>query len=150
MQIKLYKVSDETNKLIKTLGTADTRTGTVRGDVDILRPSVLVEGDVIGSNYAYIADFDRYYYIEDRNVVRNGLTQLQLRVDVLMSWAADILKCPAVFDRSTNLVNAYLSDSEIRQQSYMQTVTRPFKGTLGMDTSFSFGATPEYIVILAG
>lgn len=112
MQIDLYSITDDPRTLEKTLGTADSRTGAVRGAIDVLRPEVLVEGGVVLANYAYIGDFGkRYYYIEEREVVRKGLQRLQLRVDVLMTYAAQIKKCPAVCARSSNVVNAFLPDS---------------------------------------
>lgn len=111
MQIDLYSITDDPRKLEKTLGTADSRTGAVRGAIDVLRPEVLVEGGVVLANYAYIGDFGRYYYIEEREVVRKGLQRLQLRVDVLMTYAAQIKACPAVCARSANVVNAFLPDS---------------------------------------
>lgn len=112
MQIDLYSITDDPRKLEKTLGTADTRTGAVRGAIDVLRPEVLVEGGVVLANYAHIPDFgDRYYFIEEREVVRKGLQRLALRVDVLMSYADQIRTCPAVCARSANVVNAFLPDS---------------------------------------
>ena len=111
MQIDLYSITDDPRTLEKTLGTADSRTGAVRGSIDVLRPEVLVEGGVVLANYAYIKDFgERYYYIEEREVVRKGLQRLQLRVDVLMTYAAQIKACPAVCARSANVVNAFLPD----------------------------------------
>lgn len=147
MEIKLYTVSDDPRTLEKTLGTADTRTGAIRGELDVIRPTVTVEGDITGKNYAYIAALGRYYYIEDREIIRTGLTALHLRCDVLMSWADSIKQCPAVFERSENLVNAYVADGIVKVQSYMQVCTIPF------DFEFVYGdgtGKPEYIVILAG
>ena len=147
MQIDLYSITDDPRKLEKTLGTADSRTGAVRGAIDVLRPEVLVEGGVVLANYAYIKDFgERYYYIEEREVVRKGLQRLQLRVDVLMTYAAQIKTCPAVFDRSHNLDDAYLSDGSLPVHSFQRLATIPFF------REFTFGDQfdEQYVVILAG
>lgn len=150
MEIKLYTVTDDPRKLVKTLPTAspgyDPRSGAVRGAIDILRPEVLVEGGVVLANYAYIPDFGRYYFIEEREAVRTGLQRLSLRVDVLMSWANEIKNCPAVFERSQTLVNAYVKDNLVKQQNFMRAYTMDFP------FEFTYGGQyeEEYVVILAG
>ena len=146
MQIDLYSITDDPRKLEKTLDTADTRTGAVRGAIDVLRPEVLVEGGVVLANYAHIPDFGRYYFIEEREAVRKGLQRLQLRVDVLMSYKDQIKTCPAVFDRSQNLDDAYLSDGSLPVHSFQRLATIPFF------REFTFGDKfdEQYVVILAG
>ena len=115
MQIDIYSITDDPRTLVKNVTTnpsqIDSRTGAVRGSIDILRPEVLVEGGVVLGNYAHISDFNRWYFIEEREAVRKGLQRLSLRVDVLMSYADQIKTCPAVCARSANVVNAFLPDS---------------------------------------
>lgn len=150
MELYLYTITDDPRKLVKTLPTnpaeIDSRTGTIRGSVDVIRPEILVTGDVVTANYCKIPAFGRYYYIEERNVVREGLTLLTLRVDVLMSWAAEIKNCPAVFERSQTLVNAYVRDNMVKQQNFMRAYTMDFP------FEFTYGGQyeEEYVVILAG
>lgn len=128
MEVKLYKITDDPRKLEKSVGSPiATPSGTVRGTVDILRPEILVTGNQIDCNYAYIEDFGaRWYYIEERNIVRDGLTVLNLRVDVLMSWAEYIKKCPAVCARSANTVSAFVNDSRRTQAAFMVSSVKEF------------------------
>ena len=149
MKIYLYTVTDDPRKINKTLPAATLieKDGTPRGQLDVLRPEILVAGDILTSNYCQIPDFDgRYYFIEERTVVREGLTLLSLRVDVLMSWKSYIMNCPAVFERSQTLVNAYVKDSLVKQQNFMRAYTMNFP------FSFTYGdaGSEEYVVILAG
>ena len=146
MEIKLYTVTDDPRKLVKTLPTAspgyDPRSGAVRGSIDILRPEVLVEGGVVLANYAYIPDFGRYYFIEEREAVRIGLQRLSLRVDVLMSWAAQIKDCPAVCSRSAANVSAFIPDSRKPEQAFRLHTVKTF-------SAFTY-TEPSIIMITAG
>ena len=130
MELYLYTITDDPRKLVKTLPTnpadIDSRTGTIRGSVDVIRPEILVKGDVVTANYCKIPAFGRYYYIEERNVVREGLTLLTLRVDVLMSFSDQILKCPAVCARSANVVNAFVKDSRQPSQNFYKHSVKSF------------------------
>lgn len=121
MTINLYTISDDPDHLTKHLSAADVRQGAVRDDhMSIDHPVITVTGSVTGSNYAYIADFGRYYYITDRDIKRTGLTTLTLQSDPLMSFRDQILNCPAVLSRSDGIENSYLPDSQLPTLSYQQ------------------------------
>lgn len=145
MTLDLYTVTDEPRKLDKTLPAAShiQRDGTPRGAVDILRPEILVSGDLLESNYCKISEFEnRYYFVEERTAVREGLTLLTLRVDVLMSWRDEIKACPAVCGRSANVVNAFLPDSRIPVHAFRASSVKAF-------TALKF-TSPSIIMITVG
>lgn len=103
--------------------------GTLRDSSSLLTPTILMElpslnptelidaddeviegenGEVISTpsevfyrfNYVYISEFERYYYVQDINIVRNGLMMVSLIVDVLMSFRDNILSLDAYVDRN--------------------------------------------------
>ena len=110
VSMTLYQTASERTKLVKSLSPGTSLTGYIRGTVDVIRPVIEVQADVISDNYAYITEFGRYYFIDERTLIRTGLTQLRLRCDVLMSYADSIKACYAIFDRADTLNNSLIYD----------------------------------------
>lgn len=65
------------------------------------------------ANYAYIPTFNRYYYITDIISVRNNLWEIQMSVDVLMSYKEDILSTSCMISRNEFEYNNFLVDSNV-------------------------------------
>lgn len=90
MIIELYKNYSEKNVIRKVLENRIELTGTIRDDsVDLLNPVITVNNDIeyYQYNYAYIPEFKRYYFFaEPPRIIRTGVCQLILTVDVLMSF----------------------------------------------------------------
>lgn len=55
---------------------------------------------VLTANYAYIPDFNRYYFITDIVSVGRNLWQVTMSVDVLMSYYGEIMDLTALIDRN--------------------------------------------------
>ena len=73
-------------------------------------------GDVIlsdttskSANYAYIAQFNRYYFASPE-VLHDGRLVLHLKSDPLSSFWGDIKKSPCVANRSASNYDPYLQD----------------------------------------
>ncbi len=147
MQITLYNTSSENNAIHKNLSSGVTFTGDIRGtgEVDVVRPEILIESNVYGYNYAYIPDFGRYYFIREITQERTGLSSVRLKSDPLMSFQADVLALPAIAGRVSggngNLYNSYLHDN--RQLLLASDIV----GTWAI-TSFIYGN--QYILVTAG
>lgn len=65
-------------------------------------------------NYAYIPEFNRYYFVDPPTVVNNKVYMLSLRVDVLMSFKSSINNLVAIIARQENEYNLYLPDPEFK------------------------------------
>ena len=65
---------------------------------------------VLAANYAYIPEFNRYYFINDIISVRKNIWQLIMNVDVLMSYKDEILKLDAFVTRNEFDYNKYVKD----------------------------------------
>ncbi len=112
MEVKLYNNNSETNVLYKNLTNEIVYTGTLRDSANIYNPSILVSTSEMLSdyNYCYIPQFNRYYYINDIDIYRNGVWILNLKCDVLMSFKDDIIQCYAIVNHTTeNNVTNYMS-----------------------------------------
>ena len=142
--IKLMYNKSPKNQVGKATNDISTITGTLKENCDMLSPSVLVETtpiEIVKSNYAYIAAFNRYYFITDYSVIRQNLIQLNLHVDVLESFKTDLLKCSCITSRQKNTWNLYLNDGALRT----------YQNALFQTLNFPNGFTAhEYVLAVAG
>lgn len=104
MDITLYNMDSEPLKLEKHLSNGDDFEGVLREGTSITNPVIRFVGtsDLTEYNYAHIPSFGRYYYITDCVSVRDGLWDISMKCDVLMSFADSIKQSSAVIDRSSN------------------------------------------------
>lgn len=106
-----------THQIKKRVNVVDTLTGTFRDSVDILNPVVRIEREnPVGFNYVYISSFGRRYFVEDVTIVRKGILDLHLRVDVLDTFANEILSNTAIIDKQEKTYNLYLNDDSIKMK----------------------------------
>lgn len=112
MTINFYTNNSSEKAVNKVLTSNLSLTGTLREECDVVNPSVLIEhSGFITSNYAYIPEFGRYYYIRKKTSVRNNLWRIDFHVDVRSSFKEDIKRNKALLERSEYLYNLYLPDS---------------------------------------
>lgn len=115
MDLRLYYTSDENNKVNKNLSSPLVITGTMRDSSSIINPVILVEGVSFNAfNYAYISNFDRYYFIKEIINYRNDLWILELECDVLMSFRSSILNMNCILlETESKGADKYLSDTRV-------------------------------------
>lgn len=132
--INLYITADENNKLNKTLTDLTPFNGAFRDNVNIMSPVFNIETglDISLYNYAYIPEFHRYYFIKNITAVRTGLWQLELNIDVLMSYSSGIQALSAVIRRNTNLYNTYINDNNYMSLNYPRIQTKLFPNGFGI------------------
>ena len=135
MTIQLYtNYSDKivVDKTITQVGSDIT--GTLRENCSIIDPIIKMETNPIGANYAYISEFGRYYYIN--NIVCVGkLFEVQMHVDVLMSFKSGIRSNNAVVSRQEKMYNLYLQDGVFKEQANPHYEIKKFPSGF---TSFNF------------
>ena len=154
MNIKLLTTTDPNNKVTKTYTENLSIDGQLKEKCSILKPKMLLEvGSLPTSNYAYIADFGRYYFIdnmvvvapalvENNVVIRNMLIEVSLAVDVLMSFDSGIRNLTAVISRQENIYNLYLADDAFKAYGDSQVVTKEFPS--------GFSGTEQIYLVVAG
>ena len=129
MTITLYNCADEPNRLSKTLSSGYTpiiANNGVNTELGVTRPIITIIGNFSGYNYAEIPDFGRYYFIDSITIIRNGISQLNLRVDPLMSYRSDIASLPAIAKRvgtedNPDLFSPYIVDPRQEFKAYHTT-----------------------------
>lgn len=115
MLIDLLYTTDDPRVVSKT--TTNVSTGvdmTPKGNFDLCTPLVVLAYNTayLGANYAYIPELARYYYINDMVLSPGSQIVIQLAVDVLKTWDAQIRACEGVVVRSESIGSNYLPDDK--------------------------------------
>ena len=105
MIILLYNCKAENNRLDKTdfLSNQFQLEGTLKNDSSVINPEILIEKTnpaKYNYNYMYIPEFNRWYFINNIEHVRNKLWLISAHVDVLYTWGGDIKKSKCILERT--------------------------------------------------
>lgn len=112
MRINLYKFAKKPNSLALPNVQPTSLDCLVKTPSSVINPTVQVSKDVnpVAFNYAYIPEWDRYYFIQD--VTYNlGTWLIDLRVDVLASYRENILNSQQYVLRSYSQFNDNILDN---------------------------------------
>lgn len=103
MTITLYNCANDNKTLTKTLTSYVSLPCSLYDTSSVIDPRIRVEwfAGIAAYNYAYIADFGRYYFIKDIQADPGGAAIIDCNVDVLMSFNAAIRATPAVVVRQS-------------------------------------------------
>lgn len=149
MQINLFTCNAERNRVNKNQymsnrfvldGTLRKVTSALNIEIDIEKTNPLK----YKYNYMYIAEFERYYFIDDIRSVRNRLWTISASVDVLMSFMNDILSTECIIDKveDETSANLYLDDGSFVMDSRKYNEIKEFPSGLNENG--------QYILICAG
>lgn len=148
MIITLYKSPGERNLLNRSLTTVKTMsTIEATDELSIETPTILIDRDdsIIGFDYAYIQEFNRYYFLTGLNIVNGNQFRLELTVDPLMSFRSQILASQCIAKRSTSNINPEIEDNQVVFKAAPKRINR--KMSIGFSPSSSGGC---YILTLGG
>ena len=114
-----------------------------KDDTTMESPAVIISSDAYSAacNYVYLDDTSRYYYVTDVTFSQQRCI-LQLKVDVLMSFAAEIKLSKCIAARSSSSFNMYVNDERYNALEYSNVFTKPFPN--------SFSKSLEYVLIVGG
>ena len=117
MEFTLMYTESPNNMLVKEYSIIDGFSGTMRAPLSALRPVIDVEISntlgVMNANYAYIQQFDKFYFIRNKTNVVNNMWRFELEEDVLMTYHVDILSTNGVVERQKDNYDMYLPDPRI-------------------------------------
>ena len=131
--ISLQNNSSPINKIGKAISTITTVTGDLKNESNVLKPEILIECDssILSANYMTIGELHRKYFIEEIQSVRTNLWLVQARVDVLDTYASQILSNPAVILRQENNFDLLLNDGVFKCKQDPRIFYRKFPSGLG-------------------
>lgn len=132
MQIKFGHTFDDRRKLTKNVNWSETFECKPYSDYNISSPNLLImngNGAIANNNYAYIADYQRYYYVDSVTVGRNGMYIVQLSIDVLMTYADGIKNINATISRQENVGINDIVDSLLPLQNRKELAVIEFESS---------------------
>ena len=147
MNVTLCNNASEANIINKSITDLAERSCTVKGNVSLEAPIILLEYDSTNMpvvNYMKIPDFNRCYFITEVIALTGGRYEIHGKVDVLESFKAAILQLAAIVDKQEGLqqVNQFIDDGSFVVEN------KEFNTVLNFPTGFN--AAGEYILITAG
>ena len=147
MDIIFYKNKSPLNNVSRVLSDAVTKSGFLREGSDILSPDVTLEynSTFLTYNYAYIADYGRYYYYNGAPSIEGKTMVVHLKADSLYNYLSEVLAADCIAERSSSNYNMFLKDSALLGEVGYKYFSRSFTG----GASF----TPErgkYILMTGG
>lgn len=151
MDITLYKMSTETNRVDKTnyLSNAISLTNVIlRSGTSVISPTLELQYDdrLFSYNYVYITQFNRYYFINDIESFRNDLIILSLSVDVLHTYKNIIKDNYCFVARNENDYNVLIDDDIKQLKAIKETSYEAITNITTVDT-FSVEPSDRTIVM---
>jgi hypothetical protein len=99
----------------KNLTSAQPYVGQARGEISIENPVITIISSVslINFNYCFIEEFNRYYFIDSKKLVRNNVWEFTLSEDYLYTWRNMIYTWTVELERAQYDWNLYFKDGEM-------------------------------------
>lgn len=109
---------DEMEKINKSFSNVKTCNCDVYGESSILNPNLLLRYDSVltSCNYAYIGEWNRYYWILNQRVINGGRMVISCQVDPLNSCANAILNLDVNVIRNEFERNKLIYDSQYPEE----------------------------------
>ena len=140
MDIILSNCSDPINKIEKSTTGDTTFSGTLKENTSTTDPVFVIESVTYPAfNYAYISEFNRYYYVKDIVNLYNNMWEVTLHVDVLKSFASAIMSSPCIIAKTaSNDFNLYLNDPNFKCQQNDRFGMVNFPGGFDTDNAYFY------------
>lgn len=113
MNVILYNNKSDKRQLVKNITEIKTLSAVAKGDINIISPSLIIQNFTSDFNYCYISDFDRYYFVKTITLLTGQRIQIDLSVDVLMTYKEEIKNLTVNVLRYENIEPTFLTDSRI-------------------------------------
>lgn len=107
MKIIFYNCLDDYNKLNKTLSNKTELDILLKDNVNFINPNIILKNQISNFtfNYCFIPIFNRYYFIDNIEVLNNNLISISLKIDVLMTYKNEINNSSVIITEATNEIN---------------------------------------------
>lgn len=129
MQIQFGTNTSANETIHKSINLNDAVECVVKDPINVITPYVVVKSSDIklSDNYAYCAEYDRYYFIVI-NELPGGRCGIQCTVDPLMSFADDIDAREVNIERYEGATESDIYDNGVCQTARNEVVIETFSG----------------------
>ena len=112
INVTLYSLTKRENSTKRPSGGGTTYSCVLIDETSLMEPTFKLEigSNPIGKNYAYVPDFNRYYFITDITS-KQGFWYISCTCDVLATYKTDIGSQTHYVLRSASQYDEYISDS---------------------------------------
>lgn len=146
MDVTLCNNGSEVAIINKNITDIDQATATIKGDLSVEAPVLILAYDSNADdiNYIKIPDLHRNYFISDIINLTGGRYEVHCKVDVLESFKDQILSLTAIVDKTvlTTLANQFIDDGSFVCEN------KEFNTVINFPNGFNENG--EYILITAG
>ena len=142
--VTLYNNTSDSNVLSKTITQVATLQCALKDATELMNPVLIIAGDTIETNvnYVYIPDLERYYFVRNKRQVTANRLELDLHVDVLMSFPDVIANSQGYVLNSASKPWEYIDSPNWVRDLRQRTDTVEFAN--------GFNESPEYILMTVG
>ena len=111
IQLNLFNYNGKPNVINKTLQNEIILNGLFYNNFDIYTPEIAIRQPININvfNYAFLPIFNRFYFVVDTFIESNTKTVLKLKLDVLKSYANELLTATGTVTQKEN-ANKFISD----------------------------------------
>lgn len=144
MIVNFYANNSPNNYIDKNITLVDTvNEVNIKDNTDLSNPVLEMLGIIpTAVNYAYVSDWNRYYFINHTQMTQYGTTLINMHVDVLTSFKTSILTNSAMITSNPNVYNKYIEQD-------IETVSKPIITTKQFNNSFNETAT-NFVMAVVG
>ena len=149
--ITLYSMTDDNRKINKHLGSGVTFDCKYKDGVSVINPVYIISyGNVLNYNYLHDDFTGRYYYIDNIVMIPSGLAELHCTVDVLKTYAYNILNSTQLIIRSADTSRTEVSNSMVADNLRLLKPSSIFENVQITNAS-DIGQSDNYILtVLSG
>lgn len=132
MIVNFLRTSNDTRVLRKQYSNVKDSNCILKENCTLLNPILLVKYDdsLMLSNYAYIEEFSRFYFIKNIKLVTGSMMEIEMSVDVLMSFQFEIKNLQCLVLRQENKFSEFIVDNELLTQTKRRIQVKQV-GTMG-------------------
>lgn len=112
MKIVFYKTDTAKINVVKNLEYIAERDIRFLSTSNVVNPILSLSDIPAGANYCFINVLKRYYFIDEKRIVNNGIVQASLSCDVLYTYFKEISESVAEVVESDEVLSGTKTDYE--------------------------------------
>lgn len=155
MNVVFHSIKDDRKKINKSLNEIATVTAQLKTPCSIMKPVLQVTKESIGTqwyriNYVQIPAFGRYYHVDTVNADNDGLITFECAVDVLFTYASNIMDTQFQVIRAQRNYNMFFNDTQLpllSDKNIRQDKNIDFLGSIPQSTGANAN---NYVLTVAG